>query len=97
MEEVLLRFPHLYQNIFDLLDKASLKIRTEVNQLWRKYIVDEKFFKTLIRSCTNCSIENLKQVLQTTSLETLANDVFLVFNVVSDYISCRVDASIDTH
>ena len=37
----------------------------------------------------------MKQVLQTISLETLANDVFLVFNIVSDYISCSVGASID--
>ena len=85
MEEVLLRFPHLGQKIFDQLDQESLKNCTEVNPSWRKYIVDEKsHFKTLIRSYTNCSNENLKQVLQTISLETLANDVFLVYNVISD-------------
>ena len=96
MEEVFFRFHHLGQNIFDHLDQASLKICTEVNQSWRKYIVDDKIhFKTLIRSYTNCSNKNLKQVLQTISLETLANDAFLVFNVVSDYISCCVGASID--
>ena len=96
MEEVFLRFPHLGQKIFDQLDQASLKICTEVNQSWRKFIEDEKIhFKTLIRSYTYCSNENLKQVLQTNSLKTLANDVFLVFNIVSDYISCSVGASID--
>ena len=96
MEEVLLRFPHLGQKIFDQLDQESLKNCTEVNPSWRKYIVDEKIhFKTLIRSYTNCSNANLKQVLQTISLETLANDVFLVYNVISDYISCSVGVSID--
>ena len=98
MEEVFLRFPHLGQKMFDHLDQGSLKICTEVNESWRKYIVDERIhFKTLIRSYTNCSNKNLKQVLKTIFLETLANDVFRIFNVISDYISCRVDSTAETN
>ena len=44
MEEVLLRFPHLGQNIFESLADQDLAHSREITQMWKLFLDDEKFF-----------------------------------------------------
>ena len=44
MEEVLLRFPHLGQNIFKSLADQDLAQSREISQMWKDFIDVEKFF-----------------------------------------------------
>ena len=44
MEEVLLRFPHLGQNIFESLTNQDLAQCREICQMWKDFIDVEKFF-----------------------------------------------------
>ena len=43
MEEVLLRFPHLKENIFNALDNHAFAICKEVSKVWDNYLNDQKF------------------------------------------------------
>ena len=40
MEEVLLKFPHIKEEIFDLLDAKSLKNCTSVCKTWKNFLED---------------------------------------------------------
>ena len=44
MEEVLLRFPHLGQNIFKSLTNQDLAKCREISQMWKHFLDVEKFF-----------------------------------------------------
>ena len=44
MEEVLLRFPHLGQNIFESLADQDLAQSREISQMWKHFLDVEKFF-----------------------------------------------------
>ena len=46
MEEVFLRFPHLSENIFQLLNSESLAKSKEVSKSWYHYLDDQKFLQT---------------------------------------------------
>ena len=52
MEEILLRFPHLSQRIFDLLDNNGLEKSKEVDRYWNIYIVEQKFYSIRIIKAT---------------------------------------------
>ena len=45
MEEVLLRFPHLGQNIFESLTNQDLAQSREISQTWKLFLDVEKFFE----------------------------------------------------
>ena len=44
MAEILLRFSHLGEEIFDSLDNKNLVICRKVCRTWKSFIVDHKFF-----------------------------------------------------
>ena len=48
MEEAFLRFPHLSETIFDLLDNKSLAASKEVSKSWYFYLDSQKFLQTRI-------------------------------------------------
>ena len=50
MEEVLLRFPHLSENIFNSLDNKSLADCKEVSKSWYFYLDGQKFLQLRINS-----------------------------------------------
>ena len=43
MEEVILRFPHLSEDIFNTLDNKTFVICKEVSEVWYNYLDDKKF------------------------------------------------------
>ena len=43
MEEVILRFSHLGEDIFDSLDNRSLLTSKKVSRTWNSFIKDQKF------------------------------------------------------
>ena len=55
MEEVLLRFPHLKENIFNALDNHTFAICKEVSKVWYEYLADRKRkvkeIKKIIEKC----------------------------------------------
>ena len=55
MEEVLLRFPHLKENIFNALDNHTFAICKEVSKVWYEYLDDRKrkvkVIKKMIENC----------------------------------------------
>ena len=48
MEQIILRFPHLGQGIFDLLDNNDLEKSREVDRYWNIYIAEQKFYSIRI-------------------------------------------------
>ena len=52
MEEILLRFPHLSEEIFNLLDNKSLGKSKKVDRHWNVYIAKQKFISIRIIKIT---------------------------------------------
>ena len=52
MEDILLRFPHLSEKIFDLLDNKSLGKSRKVDRHWNVYIATQKFYSIRIIKIT---------------------------------------------
>ena len=52
MEEILSRFPHLSQRIFNLLDNNGLEKSKEVDRYWNTYIAEQKFYSIRIIKAT---------------------------------------------
>ena len=50
MEEVILRFPHLSENIFSSLDNKSLADCKEVSKSWYFYLDGQKFLHLRINN-----------------------------------------------
>ena len=48
MEQIILRFPHLGQEIFNLLDNNDLEKSREVDKYWNIYIAEQKFYSIRI-------------------------------------------------
>ena len=44
MEEIILKFPHLSEEIFNCLDNESMINCKEVSKIWCDYISDQKFY-----------------------------------------------------
>ena len=68
MEEIVLRFPHLSDGIFNLLDNESLNKSRKVDKCWNIYIANQKFYniriiKAILERCQQVWIlERFKQV-----------------------------------
>ena len=85
MEEAILRFPHLAENIFQILDCQNLLKCKMVSRYWKNFIEHEKFYYfQLIKSLTNCSDESLKKIFPKTNLKaamTMFSKFMKVFSV----------------
>ena len=82
MEEILIRFPHLGQKIFDLLESKSLTRCTEVSMGWRNFIMNENNPSLrMIQDYTNCSKATLKKILQHRELEELRYEVHIIYKI----------------
>ena len=82
MEEVIARFPHLGEQIFQQLDYQNLVRCKMVSRSWLSCVEDQKFYYIrLIKAFTNCSDELLKKLLQKQKLEAVIELAYDVFNV----------------
>ena len=59
MEEIILRFPHLSDKIFNLLDNKSLEKSRKVDRYWNVYIAKQKFYSIRIIKTT---VERFQEV-----------------------------------
>jgi hypothetical protein len=59
MEEILSRFSHLSEEIFNLLDNNSLRKSRKVDRYWNVYIAEQKFYSIRIIKTT---LENFQEV-----------------------------------
>ena len=65
MEEVLIRFPHLGDNIFQSLDSKSLIKCKEVKRTWKNFIkVDKCSYFRVIQWYTNCSEPLMRKIAE---------------------------------
>ena len=65
MEEVLIRFPHLGDNIFQSLDSKSLIKCKEVKRTWKNFItVDKCSYFRVIQWYTNCSESLMRKIAE---------------------------------
>ena len=62
MEEAFLRFPHLSENIFDLLDNKSLVDCKEVSKSWYFYLDTQKFLQIRIIKNVEETIERIQKI-----------------------------------
>ena len=82
MEEVIARFPHLGEQIFQQLDYQNLVRCKMVSRSWLSCVEEQKFYYIrLIKAFTNCSDELLKKILQKPKLEAVIELACNVFNV----------------
>jgi len=93
MELVILRFPHLAKNIFEQVDNRSKANCAESSKSWWEFLNEEGILqKSMIQAYTKCSRGYLREILQTTSLETLAFEVrnfFKLTHVRSACVRCE--------
>ena len=52
MEELIARFPHLSETIYDFIDNQSLSNCVEVDRYWQNYLRKQKFFEIKIIKST---------------------------------------------
>ena len=52
MEELIVRFPHLSEAIYDFIDNQSLSNCVEVDRYWQIYLRKQKFFEIRIIKAT---------------------------------------------
>ena len=65
MEEVLIRFPHLGDNIFQNLESKSLIKCKEVKRTWKNFIkVDKCSYFRVIQWYTNCSESLMRKIAE---------------------------------
>ena len=57
MEEVILRFPHISEQIFAELEDSSLARCRETNRLWQGFINNETFYKNRIQAMIDKEIK----------------------------------------
>ena len=88
MELVILRFPHLAKNIFEQVDNRSKANCAESSKSWWEFLNEEGILqKSMIQAYTKCSRGYLREILQTTSLETLAFEVRNFFKLT--HVRCE--------
>ena len=79
MEEIISRFPHLAENIFEELDNYYFIQCKVISQSWKNFMEGSKFsYFRLIETSTNCSPKAMKKILNNENLEDiiqLASDV----------------------
>ena len=84
MDEVLSRFPHLADKIFQELENQSLVQCKLVTRSWKKFIMNEKkYYFRKIQFCTNYSHASLKNILRKKNLEftiKFSSDVCKIFS-----------------
>ena len=80
MEEILMRFPHIGEQIFEELGNKSLAICRQADRSWKTFIDDQKFpWIRKIRFCSLDSKEPLEKILKKTKLDVvkeLAKEAF---------------------
>ena len=70
MEEILRRFPHIGEQIFEELDNKSLAKCRQADRSWKTFIDDQKFpWIRKIRFCSLDSKEPLEKILKKTKLD----------------------------
>jgi len=84
IEEIIWRFPHLAEQIFQKLDVQSLRTSEEVNKIWQKFLFESKIVSIkLLKKYTQIPIAILKKKLQKQSFQTvqkLANFARITFS-----------------
>ena len=74
MEEVLLRFPHLGEKIFEELDNLVLTNCRTICKSWKDFIEENKIVQfRIVKKYTDCSELALKKFCSKTNVETIAN------------------------
>ena len=67
MEEVIARFPHLAEYIFNSLSNKTLADCRKVNKAWKGFIDSERFYKKFYKK----RIEDEKRRQQSASIQNL--------------------------
>ena len=84
MEEVISRFPHIAEQIFEELDNDNFIQCKVISQSWKNFIEESKFaYIKLIKASTNCSQKAMKMFFLKANLEDiirLNSDVSKVYN-----------------
>ena len=84
MEEIISRFPHLAEKIFEELDNYNFIQCKVIGPSWKNFIEESKFsYIRLIKTVTNCSKKEVAKTFPKANLEEtirLASDVTKVYN-----------------
>ena len=84
MEEIISRFPHIAEQIFEELDHYHFIQCKGIGQSWKNFMEGSKFsFIRLIKTSTNCYTKSMKKILKETNLEDtiqLASDVSKLYD-----------------
>ena len=81
MEEVLARFPHLGDQIFQKLDYQTLLKCRRVNRTWKAFLAEKKMrYLQVIKQYTDCSDTLLDEVVEKSGsalgLVAVLNEIF---------------------
>ena len=84
MEEIISRFPHIAENIFEELDNYYFIQCKVISPSWKNFMEESKFsYLRLIKTSTNCSKKAMKRISKKANLEDsiqLASDVSKLYD-----------------
>ena len=87
MEELIFRYPHLAEKIFQDVDPKSFAKCRLVSKKWEDFMKEEKFyFFKMVKAITNCSSESLKMIYKNSSLKSV---IKLALDVNQIYGKCK--------
>ena len=98
MEEVISKFPHIAEKIFEELDNYHFIQCKVVSKLWKNFMEESKFsYIRLIKTLTNCSKKAMKKIFPEANLEDiilLASDVSQVYDELNYEADVTTDSSL---
>ena len=97
MEELIVRFPHLSEAIYDFIDNQSLSNCVEVDRYWQNYLRKQKFFEIRIIKATVEQFhkmgETWNKIFKGASTET----IFALGNAVQVFYLQKNRGTLDFH
>jgi ankyrin repeat protein len=98
MEEVISRFPHIAEQIFEELDNYHFTQCKVISQSWKNLMEENKYsYIRLIKTITNCSKKTMKKIFPKANLEDvilLASDVSEVYDELNYEVDVTTDPSL---
>ena len=98
MKEVISRFPHIAEQIFEELDSYHFTQCKVISQSWKNLMEKNKFsYIRLIKTLTNCSKKAMKKIFPKANLEEiilLASDVSEVYDELIYEVDVTTDPSL---
>ena len=95
MEELIVRFPHLSEAIYDFIDNQSLSNCVKVDRYWQNYLRNQKFFEIRIIKATVKQFHNMGETWNKIFKSASTEIIFAFGNAVQFFY--QKNSNLDYH